>query len=344
MSAQTITSHLNNWATIRLELLNTSISKLGLKLEGSRLEPLVKKLYRELAARHVRYRPPVYLTDTWGCPDEVPVIGVPFYLADPRLMRIEEEQTGRVEDARTTLMLLRHEAGHAINYAYRLWETPEWTRIFGHFFKPYRETFQPQPHSRQFVRHVHAEAYGTTYAQKHPDEDFAETFAVWLTPRSSWRRKYRGWPAMAKLRYVDRVMRKLRKARPLRSGGRRLNPANRIRLTLAEHYGQRAELYRTAAQGYMDDDLHASFPALSGPGGRSVAALLRRHRRNLIPRLTRWSGLPDDEVRAILAKLEKRAQALKVEFDPDRTESAVLDLGAMATALTMDYAYTGQFV
>ncbi len=344
MSAQTISSRLNNWATVRFELLNTRISKLGLKIEGSRLAPLVEKLYHELGARRIRFRPPVYLTDTWGCPDEVPVIGVPFYLADTRLMRIEEEQTGRVEDARATMMLLRHEAGHAINYAYRLWETPEWTNIFGHFQKPYRESFHPQPYSRQFVRHVYAESYGMTYAQKHPDEDFAETFAVWLMPRSSWRRKYRGWPAMTKLRYVERAMRKLRNTRPLRSIGRRLNPANRISLTLAGHYGQRSEIYRTAAQGYMDDDLRSSFPTLPGPSGRSVAALLRRHRKILIPKLTRWSGLPQDEVQAILAKLEKRAQTLKIEFNPAHTESAVLDLGAMATALAMDYAYTGQFV
>lgn len=344
MSAQTITARINNWATTRLELLNTQISRMGLKLEGSKIEPLVKKLYRELAGRHIRYKPPVYLTDAWGCPDEVPIIGVPFYLADARLMRIEEEQTGRVEDSRAIMMLLRHEAGHAINYAYRLWETPEWTSFFGRFQKPYRETFHPQPRSRNFVRHVYAEAYGATYAQKHPDEDFAETFAVWLPPRSGWRRKYRNWPVMAKLRYVDRVMQKLRGVKPLRSGGRRLNPAHRIRLTLAEHYGQRAEHYRTAAQGYMDDDLHASFPQLSGPGGRSVAALLRKHRTSLLPRLTRWSGLPQNEVKVILEKLEKRAQALKLEFHPDHTDSAVLDLGAMATALAMDYAYTGQFV
>ena len=42
------------------------------------------------------------------------------------------------------------------------------------------------------------------YAQKHPDEDWAETFAVWLEG-GPWRRRYRDWQvALAKLEYVDR--------------------------------------------------------------------------------------------------------------------------------------------
>ncbi len=36
-----------------------------------------------------------------------------------------------------------------------------------------------------------------------PTEDFAETFAVWLKPHSPWRREYLGWPAYAKLEFID---------------------------------------------------------------------------------------------------------------------------------------------
>ena len=135
-----------------------------------------------MEAKRFRFKPEVYLTDGWGCPDRTPVIGIPFYLADPRLARLEEEQTGEVEDPRTIMMLLRHEAGHAVNYAYRLWRRPSWGEIFGPFTKPYRDSFRPDRMSRHYVRHIAVYPYGRTYAQKHPDEDFAETFAVWLTP------------------------------------------------------------------------------------------------------------------------------------------------------------------
>lgn len=114
----------NSWETVRYELLNTRICDLGLSVEGSPVEPFIRRFYRELAARGLVFQPEVYLTDGWGCPDEVPIIGVPFYLADKRLARIEEEQTGEIETNQFIMMLLRHEAGHAINYAYRLYQNP----------------------------------------------------------------------------------------------------------------------------------------------------------------------------------------------------------------------------
>src|SRR6516165_5965213 len=112
----------NSWETVRYELLNTRICDLGLQIEQSPLQPLVCRLRRELSVKGLKFRPEFYLTDSWGCPDEVPVIGIPFYLADRRLARIEEEQTGEIEDHHAIMMFLRHEAGHALNYAYRLYQ------------------------------------------------------------------------------------------------------------------------------------------------------------------------------------------------------------------------------
>ncbi|MDQ2980216.1 MAG: putative zinc-binding metallopeptidase, partial [Acidobacteriota bacterium] len=181
------------------EILTKPIKELGLKLEGSPLERLVQQLYRELERKGLRkFRPLCYLSDEWGCPSGEPVIGIPFYLADPKLARLEKEMND-LEDEREILMYLRHEAGHAFNYAYELYKTPEWRDLFGPFRRAYRDDYRPVPFSRRFVRHI-----AGWYAQKHPDEDFAETFAVWLTPRSQWRHRYKGWGALAKLRYVDR--------------------------------------------------------------------------------------------------------------------------------------------
>jgi hypothetical protein len=237
----------DNWEIVRQRLLRRRICDLDLRLNGSPLEPFIRQLQRELSAKGLDYAPAFYLTDVWGCPDRVPAIGIPFYLADTALGRIEQEQTGELEDSRTVMQLLRHETGHAINYAFRLWEDPNWRATFGRFSQPYREVFHPNPWSRRFVRHIRSCPNGCTYAQKHPDDDFAETFAVWLTPRSGWRRKYRGWPAIRKLRYVDRLMRKLCGRRPQCKGGKLVEPVSELTMPLADYYRRRIKGYSQTA-------------------------------------------------------------------------------------------------
>jgi len=343
VSAKLLQSTINSWATIRYELLNTRICDLDLRIVGSPLEPLIQKLRRELTAKQLRFRPRFYLTDAWGCPDQVPVIGIPFYLADRRLARIEEEQTGEVEDDQTVMMFLRHEAGHAFNYAYRLWQDPERSEVFGPFSKPYREAFQPQPTSRQFVRHIFVAQYGPTYAQKHPDEDFAETFAVWLTPRSSWRRKYRSWPALRKLKYVDRLMRGVRGQSPLCTHGALIRPIEKLRINVAEHYGQRAERFRSTAQGYVDDRLREVFPPVSG---KVIPArvLLKKHRNELADLVIRWTGLTDPEIQVLMDKLEDRCEMLQLRLVQGQAVRRLVDLAAMVTAVAMELAYTGRLM
>src|SRR6476469_2514647 len=198
-----------NWEGERRALRARRISELGLSLKGTRLEQLVDRLYAELSAKGLRFMPPVYLSDQWGCPDDTPLIGVPFYLADPRLARIEAEEAIEVESETDIMRYLRHEAGHAFNYAYRLYDRADWRQLFGPYSRPYRERYRADPFSRAYVRHILG-----WYAQKHPDEDFAETFAVWLTPDLDWRREYAGWEALDKLEYVDRVMREVGEERP----------------------------------------------------------------------------------------------------------------------------------
>ena len=270
------------------------------------------------------------------------MIGIPFYLTDRRLARIEEEQTGEIENSQLIMMLLRHEAGHAINYAYRLYRNPEWVEFFGSFSRPYRDTFQPNPFSRQFVRHLPHHQYGRTYAQKHPDEDFAETFAIWLTPRSGWRRRYRNWPALRKLQFVDQLMKSIRDGAPKCTSGRLCTPIEDMDLLLADHYGQRAERYRTAAEGYVDDKLREVFPPVRGRTLLPASDLFHRHRDDLIERVTRWSGLEEEEVHTLLAKLEDRAGALGLRYRRGQVGAKIMDVTALATALAMDFAYTGR--
>ncbi|MEN6560284.1 MAG: putative zinc-binding metallopeptidase [Acidobacteriota bacterium] len=342
MSGKTIRALVQSWETVRFELLKTRVSDLPLAIEGSPLERFVGRLRREMEAKKLRFKPEVYLTDSWGCPDRTPVIGVPFYLADPRLTRLEKEQAGDIEDPRTIMMLLRHEAGHAVNYAYRLWRRPSWAEIFGPFTRPYRDAFRPDRASRNYVRHVAAYPYGRTYAQKHPDEDFAETFAVWLTPRSGWRKRYRNWPVIRKLLYVDRLMEEIRGAAPESRRGRHLRAADRMNLTLAEHYGKKAERFRRDARGYVDDSLRDAFPASRGQVLRPAAALFRRFHDRLVERVVHWSVLTPAEAESLLRKLEVRAGALGLSYRPGAEGQRMMDVVSLVIALALDYAYTGR--
>ncbi len=333
-----------SWSTIRYELLNTRISDLKLRIEGSPIEPMIRQVQRELESKGIKFTPVFYLTDSWGCPDEVPAVGIPFYLADRRLARIEEEQTGEIEDFRTTMMYLRHEVGHALNYAYRLWEWGGWAETFGKFSKPYRDVFLPDPSSRDFVRHLVHSQYGRSYAQKHPDEDFAETFAIWLTPRSGWRRKYRFWPALRKLSFVANLMRSVKsKPLPLVASGPLLNPVEEMTMVLAEHYGQRAERYRATAQGYVDDKLSQVFTKARAKTQIPASQFIRQHRTHLVASISMWSGLDAEEVATILDKLGDRARFLNLKMPRRKGNEKLVEVTSLATSLAKDFAYTGRF-
>jgi hypothetical protein len=343
MATGSIRSITQSWETVRYELLNTRICDLSLRVESSPLETSTKRLLRELDAKRIAFKPVYYLTDSWGCPDKVPVIGIPFYLADRRLRRLEEEQTGDVEDESTVMMLLRHEAGHSINYAYRLWKRPDWVELFGPFTRPYREEFRPNPFSHRFVHHIDAQRVGRTYAQKHPDEDFAETFAVWLTPRSNWKARYGRWPAIEKLRLVDRLMRTVCRTKPTRVRQVLVTPVETMDVLLADYYGKKAARLREEAQGYVDDKLREIFPTIRTGDPALAGNLFRGHHAELLARIVRWAGLDEGEAEALLAKLENRSDTLELAFKIRDEPAKLLDVMALGVSLAMDYTYSGRF-
>jgi hypothetical protein len=214
------------------DLLSRKISELPLRVEGMHLEGLVMRLYKELQVAGIAFKPNIYLSDSWGCPDEVPVIGIPFYLADPTVCSLLGQMGGiEVGDDATLMMILRHEAGHAFNYAYRLYDKPDWQTLFGSFSQPYKDEYQVDLSSTRFVHHL-----AEWYAQKHPDDDFAETFAVWLTPYSDWQTAYAGTPASDKLQYVERVAAEYGEKAPIVTGGVVDMPVEEISMTLSEWY------------------------------------------------------------------------------------------------------------
>ena len=321
----------NDWAEHRDALLGQRISDLGLTIVGSRVERLVERLYAELGARGLRYRPPVYLSDQWGCPDETPLIGVPFYLADARLERIEEEMSLSVESDDEAMRYLRHEAGHTFNYAFRLHERDEWRALFGSFAAPYRDRYRANPFSREHVRHILA-----WYAQKHPDEDFAETFAVWLTPDLDWRSEYAGWPALRKLEYVDAVMRAIAKdePQPLAPGEDDL-PVEAMRYSVAAHYESERDAIPIEDERQFDSDLRQILiAARDAPAGEPADEFLRRHYREIVARIAFWTSEHPSVVRSLVDVLARRANALQLRVG--RLEAATLvELTAFATAVVM---------
>ncbi|HKW16357.1 MAG TPA: putative zinc-binding metallopeptidase [Terriglobales bacterium] len=313
-------------------LLETRISDLGLTIEGSAVEKFVEQLYRELERKKIlKFRPAVYLTDEWGCPSGEPVIGIPFYLARPDLAQIERENND-LESDREIMMYLRHEAGHAFNYAYKLHRTPEWKQLFGPYRRPYRENYRPVLFSKEYVRYLPG-----WYAQKHPDEDFAETFAVWLTPRSGWRKRYRGWGALAKLKYMDRIARELGNADPLRKRG---TPD----ITTAEMESTVGDFYRNSIDQIpllevtQDGDLAEVFNASKkGKMVQPAASFIREHRKTIVDHIARWTAMQRPMVKRFMEALEKRSAELGLMIDRRKEAECLSEITVFATTLVMNH-------
>ena len=326
------------WDNERAQLLGRRISELGLAIAGSRVERLIARLYDELAERGIAFRPPVYLSDQWGCPDGTPLIGVPFYLADARLERIEAEHAGAIESDEEAMRYLRHEAGHALNYAFRLHERPDFGTLFGDYARPYAEHYPADPLSREHVRHILG-----WYAQKHPDEDFAETFAVWMSPGLDWRTEYAGWGALRKLEWVDRVMHEIAELVPsaVEPTAEDL-PVDAMTWTLADHYADDEPLPLGDARQF-DGDLRRVFALMSdAPAGESAARYLARHEEELVARIAYWAGVGPASVRSLLRALAQRAGAMELRV-AGLEAATLIELTAFGTAVMMHWRYSRAF-
>ncbi len=314
------------WAAFDDErLLDVRLSDLGLTIAGSGLEPRIEQLHRELTARGLRFRPHVWLGEEWFCPDGVPGIAIPFYLAHPRLAQLERAQCLEVEGGTPSwcLAILRHEAGHAIDNAFRLRTWPGRRRTFGGSATPYPDHYAPRPYSRRFVLHL-----DDWYAQSHPDEDFAETFAVWLDPVSHWRERYRGWPALEKLEYLDGVMADLGRRRPLVTTRRTVDALSTLRKTLRAHYRAKRRHYGLDRPHVYDHDLRRVFTDGPGGRGRPAAEFLRRAGPEIRAQVARATGTYQYTIERVLRDIRARCRALDLRLRHDaartRTEFAVL--------------------
>jgi hypothetical protein len=331
------------------EILGKRICDFDLKIEGRPLEKVVERFRKELEARGiVKLQPAFYLTDEWGVPEGTVAIGLPFYLADAMLLKVhKKKRAGLVEGEsdEDVLRYLRHEMGHVVNYAYRLYATEEWTRLFGSMSRPYTEDYHVVPFSQDFVRHLPG-----GYAQKHPDEDWAETFAVWLTPGLEWRERFADSPgALAKLEYCARTMEALRDVTPEVTSAQIDYDTREIKATVQEFY-ESIDLGEAKIPRSLDGDLQIIFarrhvdPPTANARLGDASLLLKRNRDFFANSVYRWTGVDPSLVGPLVTHLSKRAAALKVQYPLNERDEILVDLSGFLTALAMNYQYTGKFV
>jgi hypothetical protein len=327
-----------DWADLDDEaLLNIRMADLPIAIEDT-LADRLEQLREELAARGLAFPLHFYLSDEWFTPDGATAIAIPFYMAHPRLARLEEAQMLEVEggEHEWCMRILRHEAGHAIDNAFRLRLRRQRRRTFGLPTKPYPEFYTPKPYSKSFVLHLDA-----WYAQSHPDEDFAETFAVWLTPTSEWRQRYAGWPALKKLEHMDALMASIRSRAARVVNPDEVDPLRKLKKTLRQHYRTKRRYYGVDYPHFYDRDLRRLFSELPEFAGNITAAqFIRRIRRPTRRLVADWTGIYQYTIDQVLEDMVSRCRELKLRLavpeDRARQEFAVL-----LTVQAMNYLHSG---
>jgi hypothetical protein len=319
------------------QLLDVRICDLGLELEDTPLVKMRDQLYAELAQRGLRIKPHCWLSDDWFSPDGIPGIAIPFYLAHPRLMRLERNQMADVEGGTKSwcMRILRHEAGHAIDTAFRLHRRKRYKAIFGNYSDPYPEYYKARPRSKSFVMHLEP-----WYAQSHPAEDFAETFAVWLKPRSRWRKEYEGWAALKKVQFIDDLMNQISGAAAKVKSRAKVDPVNRIKKTMREHYADRHAFYRLDERSVFDDDLKKVFPQTpESRRSKSAAAFLQKNRAEFGRTIAQWTGEYRYNINQVLREMIERCRILKLRFMGKNETELKQEFLIVLTIHTMNYHY-----
>jgi hypothetical protein len=321
------------------QLLDLRLCDLPLKIEGTVLEGRVARLYEELDGRRLAVKPHVWLSEEWFTPDEVPGFAIPFYLAHPRLSRLERKKMLEVEGGseKECLRIMRHEAGHAIDNAFHLHGRQRYRELFGSSSCYYPDWYKPRPNSLDFVLHLPA-----WYAQAHPCEDFAETFAVWMAPGSRWRKRYKDWPALRKLEYVDELMRRLAGKLPPDLSREVVEPLSEIEITLREHYASKQQRYALDWPPEYDRELLRIFAP--GPQNKScpgAAGFLRRHRRRLCKEVAEGTGVHNYAIDQVLAHIINRCRELKLRvcLDQEVAREKALVLLTVQTMKGIDSGY-----
>jgi hypothetical protein len=234
------------------------------------------------------------------------------------------------------MRILRHEAGHAIDNAYRLRRRARRREVFGSPSEPYPEFYTPKPYSKSFVLHL-----DSWYAQSHPDEDFAETFAVWLTPNSEWRHRYAGWKALPKLEYMNALMGSLRGVPAPVDNPEEVDALPNLRITLRQHYRNKRRHYGVDYPNFYDRDLRRLFSDAPEFGTHMTAAqFISRIRRQVRRVVAGWTGIYQYTIDQVLEEMIGRCRELKLRLAVSE-EQARQEFTVLLTVQAMNYLHSG---
>jgi hypothetical protein len=327
-----------DWAELPdSELLDLRLRDLGLRIEKTWIEECLDDLHEELERRELRFRPHAWLSYDWFVPDGIPGIAIPFYLAHPRLMQLERKQMLEVEGGTREEMMkiLRHECGHAFDNAYELRGDRRRQRLFGRVSKRYPEHYRPNPASRRFVQHLRL-----YYAQSHPAEDFAETFAVIIASRGGWRKRYADWPVLQKLEYVDQLLERLAGVAPKRRSRLRPDSLSTLNVTLRQLYADKRGRYLVSYPDIYDRDLRRLFSDDPKHARHELASRFLRRNRSEIRRLVaNWTGEYQFTLEQVLNDMIGRSRELKLRaVGPERRLK--MEFAVLLTVKTMDFHYS----
>jgi hypothetical protein len=326
------------WATRSDEdLLDVPMCDLPIAIEGS-LAARIAQLRDELASVGLAIPLHFYLSDEWFTPDGATAIAVPFYLAHPRLERLEEAQMLEVEggEHKWAMRILRHEAGHAIDNAFKLRLRRQRRAVFGSPTTPYPEFYTPKPYSKSFVLHL-----DSWYAQSHPDEDFAETFAAWLTPRGQWQQRYAGWPALRKLEYMDGLMSTLKGVAPKVDNPSEVDALSGITHSLRRHYKQKRSHYGVDYPHFYDRDLRRIFSDEPQYATNLTAAqFIARVRKPVRKVVAGWTGIYQYTIDQVLEDMTARCRELRLRLKGPE-DTARQEFTVLLTVQAMNYLHSG---
>jgi hypothetical protein len=312
---------------------------LDVRVEDTWVAKELAALHADLEQREVAFRPHTWVSNDWFSPKGVPGFAIPFYLLHPRLTRLERKQMLEVDGGtrEDCLKNLRHECGHAIQEAYRLGRRRRWRELFGRSGQRYPSGYRPDPASRDHVHHLRL-----YYAQAHPDEDFAETFAVWLDSSADWRELYADWPALKKLEYVDELMDEIRAAPAPVRGRRRIDSLGTLTQTLGEYYKLKRRHYAPGKHlpDVPSDDLQRLFASGAQHARHEPAtAFVRRNRREIRELVARWTGEYQFTLDQVIDEMVARCRELKLRaVGPERTLR--MHFALLLTVRTVHFLYS----
>ncbi len=322
------------------EILKFRFKDMELLVQGTEVENYVIKLYSELEAKGLKFRPQIFFGDEWFSPEGMNAISVPFYLANTRLKNLEKSLMLEVEGGTSEwfMKLLRHEAGHCFDHCYRFSKRKKWTQVFGSPNIEYSpETYRPQPYSKSYVKHL-----DRWYAQAHPDEDFAETFAVWLDSSRDWKKEYSKWPmALRKLEYMDSLAVESSSLKQLDEKGRLPSQVSQLTTTLEKYYSRRKREQADDYPDFYDSDLRLIF---NGEASEKATAgrFMTRHRKQIVATVAWATNEKKFTIDSLVKRLKDRCDKLELKIGKSETQTT-MEVASFLTSLVKNYLFTGKF-